>query len=102
MNAVLECIKTSKAKEFILDISGVGVVDTAVANYLISITKATALMGCRSTISGISPSISKTIVQLGIEIDDINTTSTMMDALSSAFENRGLSIKDARRAKKGR
>jgi len=102
MNAVLECIKSSKAKEFILDISGVGVVDTAVANYLISITKATALMGCRSTISGISPSISKTIVQLGIEIDDINTTSTMMDALSSAFENRGLSIKDARRAKKGR
>jgi len=102
VNAVLECIKTSKAKEFILDISGVGVVDTAVANYLISITKATALMGCRSTISGISPSISKTIVQLGIEIDDINTTSTMMDALSSAFENRGLSIKDARRSKKGR
>lgn len=102
MNAVLECIKTSKAKEFILDISGVGVVDTAVANYLISITKATALMGCRSTISGISPSISKTIVQLGIEINDVNTTSTMMDALSSAFENRGLSIKDARRSGKGR
>jgi rsbT co-antagonist protein RsbR len=102
MNAVLECIKTAKAKEFILDISGVGVVDTAVANYLISITKATALMGCRSTISGISPSISKTIVQLGIDIDDVNTTSTMMDALSSAFENRGFSIKDSHRSKRVR
>lgn len=92
MNAVLECIKTSKAKEFILDISGVGVVDTAVANYLISITKATALMGCRSTISGISPSISKTIVQLGVTIGDINTTSTMMDALAAAFASRGITI----------
>lgn len=92
MNAVLECIRSSKAKEFILDISGVGVVDTAVANYLISITKATALMGCRSTISGISPAISKTIVQLGIDVGDINTTSTMMDALASAFESRGISI----------
>lgn len=92
MNAVLECIRTSKAKEFILDISGVGVVDTAVANYLISITKATSLMGCRSTISGISPAISKTIVQLGIDIGNINTTSTMMDALASAFDNRGISI----------
>lgn len=99
MNAVLECIKTSKAKEFILDISGVGVVDTAVANYLISITKATALMGCRSTISGISPSISKTIVQLGVNIGDVNTTSTMMDALSSAFENRGISLKQNRQKK---
>lgn len=96
MNAVLESIKTSKAKEFILDISGVGVVDTAVANYLISITKATALMGCRSTVSGISPSISKTIVQLGIDIGDVNTTSTMMDALASAFRSRGIILEDSR------
>lgn len=94
MNAVLDAIKQSKAREFILDISGVGVVDTAVANYLISITKATALMGCRSTISGISPAISKTIIQLGIDTDDGNTTSTMMDALSDAFANRGLAIKN--------
>jgi rsbT co-antagonist protein RsbR len=94
MNAVLECIKSTKAKEFILDISGVGIVDTAVANYLISITKATALMGCRSTISGISPSIAKTIIQLGIDVGDINTTSTMMDALSSAFASRGITLRD--------
>lgn len=102
MNAVLESIKNSKAKEFILDISGVGVVDTAVANYLISITKATALMGCRSTISGISPSISKTIVQLGIDVGDVNTTSTMMDALSSAFECRGIRLKETRQLGKSR
>lgn len=92
MNAVLASIKNSKAKEFILDISGVGVVDTAVANYLINISKATSLMGCRATISGISPAISKTIIQLGIDIGNVNTTSTMMDALSNAFENRGLEL----------
>lgn len=94
MNAVLECIRSTKAKEFILDISGVGIVDTAVANYLISITKATALMGCRSTISGISPSIAKTIIQLGIDVGEIHTTSTMMDALSSAFASRGISLRN--------
>lgn len=98
MNAVLSSIKTSKAKEFILDISGVGVVDTAVANYLINISKATALMGCRATISGISPAISKTIIQLGIDIGDVNTTSTMMDALSDAFENRGLTLRSAKKS----
>lgn len=100
MNAVLDAIKTSKAKEFILDISGVGVVDTAVANYLISITKATALMGCRSTISGISPAISKTIIQLGIDIGEVNTTSTMMDALSASFENSGLRLKRNKQQKR--
>lgn len=100
MNAVLSSIKSSKAKEFILDISGVGVVDTAVANYLINISKATALMGCRSTISGISPAISKTIIQLGIDIGNVNTTSTMMDALSSAFEHRGLALHSIKSSRK--
>lgn len=100
MNAVLESIRSTKAKEFILDISGVGVVDTAVANYLITITKATALMGCRSTISGISPAISKTIVQLGVDIGAVNTTSTMMDALSSAFESRGIILNESRAGRK--
>ncbi|MEI6829108.1 MAG: protoglobin domain-containing protein [Synechococcaceae cyanobacterium ELA445] len=89
MNAVLYAIKNTKAKEFILDISGVAVVDTAVANYLIRITKATSLMGCRTTISGISPSISMTIVQLGIDVGSVSTTSTMMDALQDAFSNCG-------------
>lgn len=100
MNAVLASIKTSKAKEFILDISGVGVVDTAVANYLINISKATALMGCRATISGISPAISKTIIQLGIDIGNVNTTSTMMDALARAFENCGLALKGGRKSRR--
>lgn len=97
MNAVLNSIRTAKAKEFILDISGVGVVDTAVANYLISISKATSLMGCHTTISGISPAISKTIVQLGVNVNDVNTTATMMDALSNAFEARGLVIEKSER-----
>jgi rsbT co-antagonist protein RsbR len=92
MNAVLSSIKALKAKEFILDISGVGVVDTAVANYLINISKATSLMGCRATISGISPAISKTIIQLGIDIGNVNTTATMMDALSKAFDSQGLAL----------
>ena len=92
MNAVLSNIKALKAKEFILDISGVGVVDTAVANYLMNISKATSLMGCRATISGISPAISKTIVQLGIDIGNVNTTATMMDALAKAFDSQGLSL----------
>lgn len=101
MNAVLTSIRNYKAKEFIIDISGVGVVDTAVANYLINISKATGLMGCITTISGISPAISKTIIQLGIDVGSVNTTSTMMDALSKAFENQGLMLKSSRKSRKG-
>lgn len=41
MNSMLTRIATTRARSIILDISGVAVVDTAVANHLIKITKAT-------------------------------------------------------------
>jgi rsbT co-antagonist protein RsbR len=85
MDAVLAKISETRAGAFIMDISGVGVVDTAVANYLIKVTKATRLMGCESTISGVSPAIAQTIVDLGIDVGRVRTTATMQDALSEAF-----------------
>ena len=93
MNAALDKISQTQARVFILDISGVGVVDTAVANHLIKITKATQLMGCESTISGISPAIAQTIVELGIDVGEVKTTGTMRDALEDAFQRLGLEIK---------
>lgn len=65
MNAMLTRIGETQARVFILDISGVGIVDTAVANHLIKMTKATRLMGCTCCISGISPAIAQTMVELG-------------------------------------
>jgi len=85
MSATLQKIASSQTKIFILDIAGVAVVDTAVANHFIKMTKATKLMGCRTIISGISPAIAQTIVELGIQIDEIMTTNSMQDALRDAF-----------------
>ena len=92
MNAVLAEIAKTQARVFIMDISGVAVVDTAVANHLIKITKATRLMGCSCTISGVSPAIAQTIVELGIEVGSVKTTATMKDALSDAFNRLGMEI----------
>ncbi|VEB40817.1 Stressosome protein rsbRA [Chromobacterium violaceum] len=55
MEGILSKISTTRARVFIMDISGVAVVDSAVANHLIKITKATQLMGCESLVSGLSP-----------------------------------------------
>jgi rsbT co-antagonist protein RsbR len=95
MNATLAKIGETQARIFILDISGVGVVDTAVANHMIKITRATRLMGCDCTISGVSPSIAQTIVDLGIDVGRIKTTSTMKDALADAFSRVGMEITKA-------
>lgn len=88
MDASLTKIAETQARIFILDISGVGVVDTAVANYLIKVTKATRLMGCQSTISGVSPAIAQTITELGIDVGNVRTTANMRDALSLALKSQ--------------
>lgn len=85
MNTMLQKISETSSKVIILDIQGVAAVDTAVANHLIKIAKATKLMGCRCIISGISPAVAQTLVQLGIDLGEITTNSTLEDALSDAF-----------------
>jgi rsbT co-antagonist protein RsbR len=89
MQRMLEKISEKQAVMFILDISGVAVVDTAVANHLIRMTKAARLMGCETIVSGLSPSVARTIVELGIEVGDMRTTGTLQDALSTAFKHVG-------------
>ena len=89
MNKSLQSIADTRASTLLLDISGVAVVDTAVANHLIKIAKAAILMGCKTVISGISPSIAQTIAELGIDMGAIQTTSTIEAALRSSIRSQG-------------
>ena len=89
MNRSLSKIAETRARTFVLDISGVGAIDTAVANQLIKITKATLLMGCESIISGISPAVARTLVELGVQVGDVKTTATLRDALEIAMRMSG-------------
>jgi anti-anti-sigma regulatory factor len=81
----LERISETRARVFLLDISGVPAVDTAVANQLLKITKATQLMGCETVISGLSPAIARTMVELGVEVGQVRTTATLRDAFALAL-----------------
>ena len=89
MNKALSSIADTRASTLLLDIGGVAVVDTAVANHLIKIAKAAVLMGCKTIISGISPSIAQTIAELGIDLGSIQTTSTIESALRDAITRPG-------------
>ncbi|MCT4544631.1 MAG: PAS domain-containing protein [Vallitalea sp.] len=93
METMLNKIMETYSKVIIMDIQGVAAVDTAVANHMIKITKATKLMGCECILSGISPAVAQTIIQLGIEMENINTKSTLSDALAEAFTILNLEVK---------
>lgn len=92
MSAMLNQIRQAEARVFILDISGVAVVDTAVANHLIKMTKAAQLMGCDCVVSGLSPAIAETIVTLDIDVSTIDTRATLKDALATALVKTGLRL----------
>ncbi|AZQ63882.1 STAS domain-containing protein [Flammeovirga pectinis] len=92
MDNTLNHISNHSAQSFILDISGVAVVDTAVANHLIKITKATKLMGCECIISGLSPAVAQTIVELGIDVGTIKTTANLKAAIEIAFNKLNMKI----------
>jgi methyl-accepting chemotaxis protein len=85
MSKALSTIEDMRAQTLVLDISGVAVVDTAVANHMIKIARAAVLMGCKTIISGMSPAIAQTIAELGIDLGSIHTTSTIESALRESI-----------------
>jgi rsbT co-antagonist protein RsbR len=71
-----------KAHQLIIEISGVPYVDTAVVNHLFKIVKGIRLLGCSTILTGISPEIADTMIELGIEIDsEVKTKSDLQQAL---------------------
>jgi rsbT co-antagonist protein RsbR len=97
MTSVLQRIAETRSRVFIIDISGVPVVDTAVANHLIKIGKATRLMGCECLMSGVSPAVAQTMVELGIDVGEVKTRATLRDALEEAFRRVGIEVRSVGR-----
>lgn len=90
MNKSLNMIAETRAEIFVLDISGVASVDTGVANQLTKITRATQFMGCEAIISGVSPAIARTMVELGVSTTEMRTTATLRNALEYALRKIGV------------
>jgi PAS domain S-box-containing protein len=92
METALQMISDYQAEIIILDIQGVPAVDSAVANHLIKVTKATKLMGCTCIVTGISPEVSQALVNLGIELGEILTQSTLKHGVNTALRNIGVEL----------
>ena len=92
METILNKIMETKSKSIIMDVLGVVTVDSAVANHLIKITKATKLLGARCIVSGIVPEIAQIIVALGVDLGEVDTRADIADALELAFEFAGLEV----------
>jgi rsbT co-antagonist protein RsbR len=89
MESLLQAIVDTGSAIAIIDITGVPLVDTLVAQHLLKTVAAARLMGADCIISGIRPQIAQTIVHLGVELTDVITKATLADAFAVALSRTG-------------
>ena len=85
LEVLLQGISENAARVAILDVTGVPLVDTAVANALVRAAQAVQLLGARMVLTGIRPEVAQTLVGLGVDLHGIITRSTLQGGISYAL-----------------
>lgn len=73
-----------KLSKLILDLSGVSFVDTMVAQHIFRLVDVLALLGVEVMVTGISPAIAQTCVQLNIKLEQLETSSSLQLGLKAS------------------
>ena len=73
MNNLLEKIVEAQAKCAIIDITGVEMVDTKTADYLLKVVRAASLLGTRCVLTGLSAAVAQTLVEIGADLTEVRT-----------------------------
>lgn len=81
---LLDQIRRERARAVVIDITGVAALDTYVANHLMRTVKACRLLGAEVILTGISKQTAQTLVALGIDWGDLNTTSSLESGIELA------------------
>jgi PAS domain S-box-containing protein len=90
--SLLAGISEHQARVVILDITGVAVVDTGVANHLNKTIQAAQLKGAKTIVTGISDAVAESIVDLGIDWSNITTLSDLQTGLVTALNSMGIKL----------
>ena len=82
VETLLHGIADGQMRAAIIDITGVAVVDTQVANILVQAAHGVRLLGARVLLTGIRPEIAQTLVGLGVDLGGIETHATLQRGIT--------------------
>lgn len=85
IETLLQGVAEHQASIVILDITGVAIVDTSVANALIQAARAVRLLGAEVVLTGIRPEIAQTLIGLGADLSGIVTRGTLQSGVTYAM-----------------
>lgn len=77
----LQAIERTSARTLVLDVTGVPIVDSQVAQGLLSVVSACQLLGARAILVGIRPEVAQAMVSVGIDMRSVRTFADLQSAL---------------------
>lgn len=83
LETVPENCVAKRITNLVIDLSGVPIVDTMVAQQLYMLSKTLFLLGIRTVFSGIRPDVAQTSIQLGLDFSAYQTYGSLEQALAS-------------------
>ncbi|MDI1451023.1 AAA family ATPase [Polyangium sp. 6x1] len=89
LTTALEGVQTHRAEVVIIDITGVKVMDTAVASTLLRTASALKLLGAEAMLTGLSREVAQTLICLGLDLGGIVTMGTLRSGIARALKRSG-------------
>lgn len=95
---LLRGIRTNRARVVVIDITGVAAMDAAVANHLVQTVEASRLLGATVIVTGLSPEIAQTLVNIGVDLGKMRTMGDLQGGIEEAERSLGYKVLPAAEA----
>ena len=89
---LLQAIHQHRAKVVVIDITGVGAVDSMVANHLLQAVEAAGLLGATAIVTGVSAEVAQTVVRIGVDLTRLRTVGDLQGGLAEAMRIVGYKL----------
>src|ERR1041384_1748538 len=89
---LLRGIRATRAKVVVIDITGVAAMDASVANHLVQTVEAARLLGAMVIVTGLSPEIAQTLVNIGVDLGKMNTVGDLQGGIEEAERVLGYKV----------
>jgi len=85
MHELLRAVATREVILVVIDVTGLDVVDTRVADHFIRMARSVRLLGSDCALSGLRPNVASTLVAMGVELGELRCFPTLRAALTFAI-----------------
>jgi rsbT co-antagonist protein RsbR len=89
---LLRAIRANRAKVVVIDLTGVAAMDSNVANHLVLTVEASRLLGAKVIVTGLSPEIAQTLVNIGVDLTKMTTVGDLQGGIEEAERELGYRV----------